>query len=230
MDMSPARRPIRSWARTIFFVGLVSFLTFGAGFSVLRGPTRTPIAGPEFPIIGSDAHTIGSPDAPVQLFVYMDLDCAYCKWFHTITLPRILAAHGADVLVIYREFPLASHPFAYPAAQAAECAYAEGGNAAYFAFVDRLYAAMRPDETYPPSILTDTAQAIGLDNRAFNRCLDTGSEKAAVDRDRLEGSIAGATQAPSILIRHDNRSILVTGNYPAQIEAAIEYFMHSITS
>lgn len=82
-------------------------------------------------------HIRGSRDAPVTLLEYSDLECPFCKQFHT-TLQRATQEYDGKVRWVYRHFPLdALHSKARKEAEAAECAAAQGK---FWEFLDRLFA------------------------------------------------------------------------------------------
>lgn len=214
--------------KSLFFAG--ALLIFAAVFAIaaLRfGPlgVERPASTEEFPLLSPNGHFIGAQTAPIQMFVYTDLDCLYCRDFHITILPQLLQAYGDDILVVYREFPLPSRPRAYHDAEAAECAYAQGGDTAFWNFVGRMFSVLSPGGTYSATALSDTARTIGLDVRKFEQCLETGQQKGKVDQDIVEGTIVGVTQVPSILFKRGDKKVLVSGNYPAQMRAAITYLL-----
>ena len=211
------------WVVSAVFFSITALLFAWSYVTTSRTSSGETVAA--YPIVGTDAHTMGNIQAPIQLFVYMDLDCIYCKGFHTSTLPKLLKAYGNDLFIIYREFPLASHPLAYEKAQAAECAYAQGGNTAFFNFVDHMYAAMLSDGTYASPPVVSAAQASNLSLPEFQTCLDTGQTKAVVNQNRLEGAIAGVGQVPSMIVRRGTTKVLITGNNFAQLETTIRYLL-----
>lgn len=214
--------------KALIGVGIALFIVAISGVLFMRSssPETQPVASiREFPVLGLGDHVIGELTAPIKMFVYTDLDCSYCKNFHEITLPSLLKTYGNELLVIYREFPLASHPRAYHEAEAAECAYTQGGNDAFWNFIDSMFSVMPADGNYHPTILLDTARTIGLKTDIFESCLETGQEKGKVDNDIVEGTIVGVHQVPSFLFKRGGKKVFVSGNYPAQMKAAIKYLL-----
>jgi protein-disulfide isomerase len=65
-------------------------------------------------------HIYGNPNAPVSLIEYSDLECPYCKQFHS-TPKEIVEASGGKVNWVYRHFLLGMHnPGAQKEAEASE--------------------------------------------------------------------------------------------------------------
>ncbi len=75
-----------------------------------------------------DDPVLGKSDAPVTIIEFSDFQCPYCLRWWEETLPQIKQAYidTGKVRLIYRDFPLAFHPGAEPAALAANCAHEQG--------------------------------------------------------------------------------------------------------
>lgn len=94
-----------------------------------------------------------------------------------------------------RDLPLeAIHPFAMKAAEATHCAGEQGK---YWEMHDRLFANQR--ELARPD-LSKHAQALGLDVRAFDQCVDSGKEAARVRKDVAEAEQLQANGTPTFFI------------------------------
>jgi predicted DsbA family dithiol-disulfide isomerase len=137
--------------------------------------------------------TLGAVNARVRIVEFADFQCPYCVRAAFDVLPRIVADFGDRVLIVFRNFPLTEmHPNAYPAAEAAECAYQQG---AFWQYHDRLFANQGALDV---ASLKGYAAAIGLDTAAFDECLDSGRTAPAVDADiaalRAAAAEAGITQ------------------------------------
>lgn len=77
------------------------------------------------PITAID-HVRGPAHAPVVVVEYGDFECPSCRQAAPVT-QLLLERFGGRVAVVFRHFPLEeSHPHALLAAQAAECAGAQG--------------------------------------------------------------------------------------------------------
>lgn len=87
-------------------------------------------------IVLSDAdHYVGPKDAKIVIVEYSDIECPYCKAVKP-TIDSIIKNHP-EYGFVWRHSPIASlHPFAEYKAQASECAFVQGGDAAFFKFLD----------------------------------------------------------------------------------------------
>ncbi|MBT4516971.1 MAG: thioredoxin domain-containing protein [Candidatus Komeilibacteria bacterium] len=80
----------------------------------------------------------GDKDAKITIVEFSDIDCPFCKRFHT-TMKQIITDYDGQVNWVYRHFPLTNlHPDATKKAEAAECAGDVGGSDKFWQFVDAL--------------------------------------------------------------------------------------------
>src|ERR1700722_13436808 len=76
--------------------------------------------------VGAKDHRQGDPGAPCTLVEYGDYQCPSCGQAYPI-VKRIQKHYGKRLSFVFRNFPLTQmHPFAEPAAEAAEFAGANG--------------------------------------------------------------------------------------------------------
>ena len=168
------------------------------------------------PVTSSD-HIRGNPDAPIVIVEYTDLECPYCKVFHS-TMQQVMTDYGASgkVAWVIRDFPIVSlHPKAENEAIAAECAESVGGSEKYWEFVDQVFAITPSNNGLDPAQLPVIAQQIGLDVNAFNTCLSSQKTKALVDADYQSGVKAGVTGTPtSFVITKNGVQTTIPGAQP----------------
>ena len=188
---------------TIVVAGaLIAGAVFWAGKSNTPGNggnTQTPTVRPY--AAGQD-HLLGNPNAKVIVIEYADLECPFCKDFHT-TMHQIMDFYGAEgqVAWVYRPFPLAQlHSKAPREAEAAECAAAQGGDAAFFRYIDRVYEVTPGSNGLDLNQLPVIAQELGLNVEAFNQCLSSGTFSKKVADSYQEALAAGGEGTPYVLI------------------------------
>ncbi len=61
----------------------------------------------------------GNPASPVRVIIYGDLQCSDCARFRQMLDEKLLPKYGKKVAFVHRDFPLAKHDWARPAAMAA---------------------------------------------------------------------------------------------------------------
>lgn len=108
------------------------------------------IAEVSFPVppVEKTDHMIGNKNAAITLVEYSDLECPYCARFHPV-LEDLVKKYPTDLLWIYRHFPLDSiHPHARAKAEAAECAFAQGGEKVFWDYIEKLFELKIPKDTF----------------------------------------------------------------------------------
>jgi protein-disulfide isomerase len=146
-----------------------------------------------------DDPVLGSEDAPVTIIEFSDYQCPFCGRFWSETLPQIKSQYidTGKVRLVYRDFPLTSiHPFAQPAAEAAECVRdaAGGSDEAYFKYHDKVYG---NQQALSDSNLKEWAQELGYN---IEDCLSSGKFRAEVTKDLSDAQAAGGRGTPYFVI------------------------------
>ena len=164
-------------------------------------------------------HIYGSPDALVSLIEYSDFECPFCKRFHPN--PKVLVdGSEGQVNWIYRHFPLEFHnPLAQLEAEASECASEQGGNDAFWQYADLIYERTNSNGNgLSPDALVPMAQEIGLDEKAFDACLESGRMRTRVQEDVVEGGKIGISGTPgNIIINNETgEAISAAGALPTE--------------
>ena len=201
----------RSVAVDIAFIAAAVALVYGVFFKEARvlspvearagaaggaAATRRPEpALPKEAISLSGMRLLGSEAARVVLIEYGDYQCPYCGRFARETQPTIEEkfVRTGKVRLAYLHLPLQNHPLAQKAAEAAECAGAQGK---FWEMHGRLFG--------EPRRLTSTdlvahAQALGLDRSAFDGCL-AGRMADKVQADASLASQHGVSATPTFFV------------------------------
>jgi protein-disulfide isomerase len=186
-----------------------------AGVMSANGATATtsPVIRP----LGPDDHFIGNPNADVTFVVYNDFECPYCKLFHptAISLVEAIGQEGA-VSVAYRHFPNERrHPRAKDASVAAECVARTGGNEAFFAYAEILYAGA-PDSLSEEALMA-AAAGLEIDVEAFADCRADDDARERVELDYEDG-LELAKNDPAfgtpyiVALGKDGSQVTISGN------------------
>lgn len=177
-------------------------------------------AGGVKPVTAAD-HIRGSADAPVKVIEFSDFECPFCKAFHG-TLKQLMAEYGktGNVVWVYRHFPLDNlHSKARKEAQAAECANELGGNEAFWAYADNIFAVTPSNNRLDLALLPQIAEKIGLDRSKFETCLE-GDQRGGRFADHIEenfqdASASGGTGTPfTIIVDAKGQAFPVSGAQP----------------
>src|SRR5215470_12946245 len=67
----------------------------------------------------------GGAKAPVTIIEFSDYQCPFCKRAEGV-VDQVMKNYGDKIRLVFRDYPLPMHPMARPAAEAANCANAQG--------------------------------------------------------------------------------------------------------
>ncbi len=153
--------------------------------------------------------------AQVVIVEYSDSDCPYCQRFH-VTMKDVLQKYGTKVAWVYRYFPLSIHPDAQNEAIALECSAQLGGNDVFWKYLDQVIdITVSPDKS--ASVLTSTATALGIDQKAFTACLANPATAKKVTDQAAEAQALGAQGTPySIATNKKGVQTAIPGAYPIE--------------
>jgi protein-disulfide isomerase len=155
---------------------------------------KPPLRGLNFDL--TNAQTAGPRDARVQLVVFSDFTCDYCRKLAPV-LEKVRAKFPNEVLVAFRPYPLDANPRARPAAIAAQCAAEQGQ---FWKYHDRLFA-VRDDLS--DERLAALAQEVGLDVEKFAQCRASGQPAQIVADSYAEAVKLGIEGAPALFLNGD---------------------------
>ena len=168
---------------------LVARLSREAGVAVTLQPPDAPVMA--IPV--GDDPAWGLSAAPVTIVEFADFECPACKDSLPV-LRQLRDLYKDQVRLVYRDFPLSSHPQARPAAEAAHCAHEQGK---FWAYHDALFA-QAPD--LKTSDYVTLADRLGLNPAEFTACLAGTRPKAAVARDLADAQGLGLSGTPTFFI------------------------------
>lgn len=179
------------------------------------GPDSYGSAG-EVEKLRADDHIKGDKDAQILLIEYSDLECPFCKSFHS-TAKQIVDAYSGKVAWVYRHFPLDQiHQKADKEAEAVECADELGGNDGFWKLTDKIYEVTPSNNGLDLATLPDLAVSVGLNKDKFKACLDSGKYAKHVESDFQSGVKAGVQGTPGniLLNQKSGKSKLIPGALP----------------
>jgi protein-disulfide isomerase len=155
--------------------------------------------------VAAEGPSRGPAQAPVTIVEFSDFQCPYCSRAETV-VNEVLAAYKDKVRLVYRDYPLPGHADATKAAEAAHCA---GDQNKYWEMHGRLFANQQKLDV--PSLKAH-AKALGLDQGAFDKCLDSGEKAKVVEANRKAGEEAGVTGTPAFFVN----GVLISGAQPLE--------------
>jgi protein-disulfide isomerase len=144
--------------------------------------------------VGPVDHVLGPDHAPVTLVEYGDFECPHCKQA-TGTVKLLLARFEQRVRFAFRHFPLEEvHPNALRAAQAAECAAAQGR---FWPMHDLLFANQLHLE---PTHVAGYARTLGIEMARFQAEMDDEIYLQRVREHQRSGEASGVRATPTFYV------------------------------
>jgi len=180
-----------------------------------NGKQENPTTGPIRPV-DEDDHIRGNPNAPIIIVEYSDYDCPFCKSYHE-TMNAIMSEYGTvgKVAWVYRHFPIEQlHPNAQGIALASECVADLGGNDAFWKFSDLVFGEREINAQTNVTKLGAYAVQSGVDETAFNTCVDEQRFDGKVQEDLVDAANAGAQGTPYSLILVGGQQGVINGAKP----------------
>lgn len=161
---------------------------------------------------------LGPASAPVEIIAFEDFQCPYCE-AEAPVLKQLVAAYPTEVKLVYRDFPLYTiHSYATAAAEAGECADAQG---LFWQWHDQAYA-NQSDLPDAPAVFSTWATTAGLDVELFDACVAAGTYATEVQTDLNEGFLAGVSGTPTFFVNGTKvEGVLSLQQWKTVVDAAL---------
>ena len=163
----------------------------------------------------------GDAAAPIWVIVASDFQCPYCQMWHAETYPTLLKDYvqTGKIRLAYLNYPLNSHKNAWPAAEAAMCAGAQG---MFWEMHDAIFNNQERWSAMPNAASFFDSLAVNkfaLKPDDWRACMSTHATAALVQADFERLRTSGVENTPSFFI--GDRGI--SGAQPTDVfRAAIE--------
>ncbi|HTA93935.1 MAG TPA: thioredoxin domain-containing protein [Polyangiaceae bacterium] len=163
-----------------------------------KGPP--PPEGKAVPAPDASDPARGSANAKVVIQEFADFQCPFCKRVQP-TLLALEKEYGSKIKVVWRHLPLPFHQNAPLAAEAAQEVFAQKGNAAFWAFHDKIYNSDKDGSASTDRAnLERLAREAGVNMTAFDAALDTNKHQAKIAADAEIANKAGISGTPAFVI------------------------------
>jgi protein-disulfide isomerase len=143
------------------------------------------------PVDGAPAK--GPAKARITLVEFSDFECPYCSKA-ALKIESILKAYPNDARLIYKQYPLPTHPHAKMAAQAALAALAQDK---FWPLHDKLFANFN---RLNDATVLGLAKETGLDMTRFDADRNSVKVKTAVEKDIVDGNKVQVAGTPTLFI------------------------------
>lgn len=154
----------------------------------------------------------GNKNKKIILVEYSDLECPYCKKFHSETIPKILEKYKDKIGLAYRHFPLTIHPKALKESEATLCVRSIGGNTAYANYINKIFENTQGNNSLDYNLLPKFASELNIDITKWNNCMATSTYKEQVQNDLNDGLQVGVQGTPNtfVLIKNGEEYKILT--------------------
>lgn len=142
-------------------------------------------------------YALGSPDAPLTMVEFTDLQCPFCRQFATTTFDSIKRnwIDTGRLRYISRDLPLDGlHAQATNAARAARCSGEQGR------FWDMRWTLMKNANLLSPAYIRKVAGDLKLDVDAFAACTASRKFDADIQADMDEAQRIGIAGTPTFIV------------------------------
>lgn len=155
---------------------------------------------------------MGDDNAPVTIVEFTDYECPFCKRYVDQTYNQIKENYvdTGKVKYVVKDFPLGFHQKAKLASIAANCAFEQLGDDAYFKMHNKIFA---NQDSMSQENFKSWALEIGVDEAEYDTCINNPEIAAEVDADLQEGQQNGVSGTPSFFINGE----LVVGAQPYSV-------------
>lgn len=200
------------------FTLIFCVIIFAIGRSVWKSQKDIPSLA-----IAPYDHIAGDPSAKIILIEYGDFQCPACKTVFPF-VKNVKRDFGSDVLVIFRNFPLAQHQNALIAALAAEAAGKQGK---FFEMHDLLFEKQADwaEEAQPYEKLLGYALSLGIDKEKFLQDLQSKDLAQKIENDYRSGERYGVDATPTFFLQ--GKKIAIPQSY-AVLRDALETTLKEI--
>jgi protein-disulfide isomerase len=200
----------------------VALITIAMGMALYRANRAPPVSISQEKAITNEKtesmHVRGAADALVTLEEFGDFQCPPCGALSG-PLNELERDYGAKMRFVFRQFPLANHANAKPAAYAAEAAGLQGR---FWEMHDLLYReqANWSKETDPSELFLSYARIVGIDTAKFQKDINSDEVKERVAADQKRATELGVHLTPTIFV--NGKSIVGPSLNPIGLRAAVE--------
>ena len=186
-------------SETKFFLGIIlaTAVIIGGAIFFFSRPTNAPLVDPKV-LVSEDSHKIGSPSATVTMVEFGDFQCPACGAYHAV-VKQLLGKYSDSLALVFRHFPLPSHPNALPASRAVEAAGIQGK---FWEMYDKVYESQKDwsAEKNAGEIFVGYAKTLGLNTNQFAKDMASSGVQKRIDADVQDANTLGINATPTFFL------------------------------
>jgi len=152
------------------------------------------------PIHLEDRPSMGTPEAALTIVEFADFECPFCARAFSTLETMVHSNYKDKIRVIYKSYPLNSHPWAIRAALGAECARLQNPEA-FWNFARDYYSSQGSITVKNiDAHIHATAKRLNLDVPTLEACMAGKAALARVEQDQKDGTAVGVTSTPTLFV------------------------------
>jgi protein-disulfide isomerase len=205
----------------------MTFLISADGKYILNGTLHEAAANPfknEISKISTALQpSFGAPGAPVTLVVFSDFQCPHCREEAKELRENIAKTYPAQVRVYFKDFPLANHDWARPAAIAGRCIFRQDA-LLFWDYHDWVFD--KQQEINAANFrekLAGFVKGKEIDPLQLNQCIDRKATEPEVEKNISEARSVRVTSTPTLFLNGRRLGRVPWANLKQFIDFEIDY-------
>lgn len=186
-------------SETKFFLGIIlaTAVIIGGAIFFFSRPTNASLVDPEI-LIAKDSPKLGSPSSTVTLVEFGDFQCPACGAYFTV-IKQLMDQNKDSLSLVFRHFPLPSHPNALPASRAVEAAGKQGK---FWEMYDKVYETQKvwSAEKNAAEIFAGYAKDLSLNTDQFTKDMASSEVQKRIDADVIDAKTLGINATPTFFL------------------------------
>jgi len=148
-----------------------------------------------------DPPILGPAGAPVSVVEFSDFECPYCQRLKNILEQEVIPKTGGKASFAFKNFPLAMHPWAKPAAMMASCAGLQD-TPDFWRVHGFLFDNQKSltSDNLAQKVTDFVSASTTLDKAQFQKCVDKDLTLCIVTKDIVLGQQNGVHATPTVFV------------------------------
>jgi protein-disulfide isomerase len=147
-----------------------------------------------------DRPVMGAANAPVTIVEFADFECPFCARAFGTLETMVHTTYKDKIRVLYKSYPLNSHPWAIRAALGAECARLQNPEA-FWDFARDYYTSQGSITVQNiDDHIHATAKRLNLDVPTLDACMNGKAANEHVEQDQKDGTLVGVSSTPTLFV------------------------------
>jgi protein-disulfide isomerase len=183
----------------------IAWFTMGGGGKAAETPVELKpedLANAQDLVKKAQSIKLGPDNAPLRILVFSDFQCPACAHYGTKVEPNLKKEYveTGKVQLVYHDYPLSGHRWAFLAARAGRCALEQNK---FWEYHDGLLTRQRDwsfDPTAPVKDFEEIAASVGIEAKGFKTCLNSDKYADVVSFNQAVGNQLRVGGTPALFL------------------------------